>query len=75
MKVTGKPVPTGVGIVFIVLAAVSAVLVLRAAKESQSPLLFLCSFGGLFPAVFGILGIAIVHQNLHKKNRGQVTRR
>jgi UDP-N-acetylmuramyl pentapeptide phosphotransferase/UDP-N-acetylglucosamine-1-phosphate transferase len=75
MQVTGKPVPTSVGGFFIVFAVISAVVIMRHANESQSPLLYVCIFGGLFVGVFGILGIAVVHENLHKKSRGPATRR
>jgi hypothetical protein len=75
MQVTGKPVPTSVGVGFIAFAVICAVVIMRHARESQSPLLFVCIFGGSFVGIFGILGIAVVRQNLHKKSRGQATRR
>jgi hypothetical protein len=75
MQVTGKPVPTSVGVCFIVFAVICAVVIMLHAKESQSPLLFVCIFGGVFVGVFGILGIAVVRENLNMKNHGQATHR
>ena len=75
MRVTGKPVATSVGVFFIAFAVICAVLLMPGAKESQSPLLYVCTLGGLFVGVPAILGIAVVHENLHKKSRGQATRR
>jgi hypothetical protein len=40
MKVTGKHVPTSVGVFFIIFALIAAVIVSAGAKESQSPLLY-----------------------------------
>ena len=75
MQVTGKPIATSVGVGFIAYAVIGAVLLMPGAKESQSPLLYVCIFGGLFVGVPGILGIAVVHENLHKKSRDHATRR
>ena len=75
MRVTGKPVATSVGVFFIAFAVICAVLLMPGAKESQSPLLYVCTLGGLFVGVPAILGIAVVHENLYKKSRGQATRR
>jgi hypothetical protein len=75
MQVTGKPVRTSIGVCFIAFAVLCAVLLMPGAKKSESPLLYVCIFGGLFVGVPGILGIAMVHENLHKKSRGQATRR
>jgi hypothetical protein len=75
MKVTGKPVAAGVGVSFICLALIGAILILLGAKESQSPLLYICIFGGLFVAIPAVLGIAVVHEHLHSRNRGQTTGR
>ena len=69
MQVTGKPVGTSVGVFFIAFAVLCAVLLMPGAKESQSPLLYVCIFGGLFVGVPAILGIAVIHENLHKKGR------
>lgn len=71
MQVTGKPVATSVGVFFIAFAVLAAVLLLPGAKESRSPLLYMCILGGLFVGVPAILGIAVVHENLHKKSRSQ----
>jgi hypothetical protein len=68
MKVTGKPVPTSVGVFFIAFALVGAMLVFPSAKESQSPFLFDCVFGGIFVGVPAALGIGIVYEN-RRKNR------
>jgi hypothetical protein len=75
VKVGGKPVATGVGVFFIAFGALCAVLLMRGARESHSPFLYVCIFGGLFVGVPAILGIAVVHENLRKKYRGQATRR
>ena len=66
MKVTGKKIPTSVGAFFIGLALVVGVLMLPGAKESQSPLLYVCTLGGLFVGIPVIVGIAIVLENRHK---------
>jgi cytochrome bd-type quinol oxidase subunit 1 len=75
MKVSGKPVATGVGVFFIAFAVLCAVLLMPGAKESQSPFLYVCVFGGLFVGVPAILGIAVVHENLHSKSRNQTSTR
>lgn len=75
MQVAGKPVATSVGVFFIAFAVLGAVVLMPGVKESQSPLLYVCILGGLFVGVPAILGIAVVHENLHKKSRGQATRR
>ena len=69
MKVTGKPVATSVGAWFIAFAILCAVLLMPGAKHSQSPLLYLCIFGGLFVGVPAVLGVAVVLENLLKKGR------
>ena len=66
MRVTGKPVPTSVGVFFIAFALVAAVLVLPGAKGSQSPILYVCIFGGLFVGIPAALGIGVVLENLRK---------
>jgi hypothetical protein len=69
VQVSGKPVATSVGLCFIAFAVLGAVLLMPGAKESQSPLLYLCLFGGLFVGVPAILGIAVFYENLYKKSR------
>ncbi len=56
-------------------AVLGAVLLMPGAKESQSPLLYVCILRGLFVGVPAILGIAVVHENLRKKSRGHAARR
>lgn len=68
MRVTGKPIRTSVGISFIALAFVIAVLILPGAKESQSPLLYICILGGLFVGIPAAMGIGIVLENRRKRN-------
>jgi hypothetical protein len=75
MQVTGKPVATSVGVFFIAFALLCALLLMPGAKESQSPLLYVCTLGGLFVGVPAILGIAVVRENLHKKKRGHAAHR
>ena len=67
MKVTGKPVPTSVGVFFIGLALLAAAFVLSGAKEAHSPILYVCIFGGLFAGVPGVLGIGIVVENRRRR--------
>jgi hypothetical protein len=67
MKVTGKPVPTSVGIFLIALALVAAAAVLSGAKDARSPLLFMCIFGGLFVGIPGAFGIGVVLENRRKR--------
>jgi hypothetical protein len=69
MKVTGKPVPTSIGIWFIVFALVDAVAIVSGAKGTQSPLLFICIFGGLFVGIPAALGIGVVLENREKRTR------
>jgi hypothetical protein len=69
MRVTGKPVRTSVGFCFIALALIAAVLVLPGAKESQSPLLYVCIFGGLFVGIPAALGIGVVLENRRKRHQ------
>jgi hypothetical protein len=68
MKITGKDVPTSVGVFFIAFALVAAALVLPGAKAAQSPVLYVCIFGGLFVGIPGVLGIGVVLENLRKRN-------
>ena len=68
MRVTGKPVSTSVGLFFIAFALIAAVLVLPGARSSQSPLLYVCIFGGLFVGVPAALGIGVVLENLRKRD-------
>jgi hypothetical protein len=68
MKVTGKPIPTDVGIFFVAFAFVAAAAVLSGAKDAQSPLLFICIFGGLFVGIPAVLGIGVVLENRRKRN-------
>jgi hypothetical protein len=67
MKVTGKPVPTGVGIFFIGFALLAAVFIFPGAKGAQSPILYLCTFGGLFVGIPAALGINVVVENRRKR--------
>jgi hypothetical protein len=68
MKVTEKPVPTGVGIFFIGFALLAAALILPGAKQAQSPILYVCIFGGLFVGIAATLGIAVVIKNRRRPN-------
>ena len=68
MKVTGKTVPTSVGVFFIGFAFLAAVLVLPGAKEAQSPVLYVCTLGGLFVGIPAALGIGVVLENRRKRN-------
>jgi len=68
MKVTGKPVPTSVGVFFIGFAFLAAVFVLPGAKEAQSPVLYVCTFAGLFVGIPAALGIGVVLENRRKRN-------
>jgi hypothetical protein len=68
VKLGGKPVATGVGVFFIAFGVLCAVLLIQGARESHSPFLYVCIFGSLFLGVPAILGIAVVHENLRKKN-------
>lgn len=67
MKVTGKPVPTSVGIFFIGFALLAGALILPGAKGAQSPILYVCIFGGLFVVVPAALGIGVVLENRRKR--------
>jgi hypothetical protein len=66
MKVTGKPLPTSLGVSFIGFALVAAIAVFPGAKGSQSPFLYDCIFGGIFVGVPATLGIGIVYENRRK---------
>ena len=68
MRITGKPVPTSVGGFFIAFALVAAVVVLPGAKGSQSPVLYVCIFGGLFVGIPAALGIGLILENLRKRD-------
>jgi hypothetical protein len=68
MKVTGKPIPTSVGLFFIGFALLAAALILPGAKGAQSPILYICIFGGLFVGIPAALGIAVVIENRRKSN-------
>jgi len=68
MKVTGKPIPTSVGIFFIAFALLEAALVLPGAKGAQSPILYVCIIGGLFIGTPAALGIGVVLENRRKRN-------
>jgi hypothetical protein len=67
MRITGKPVPTSVGGFFIAFAIIAALLVFPGAKGSQSPLLYICIFGGLFVGIPAALGIGVVLENLRRR--------
>lgn len=68
MKVTGKPVPTSVGIFFIAFALVASPAVFSGAKEAQSPFVFVCIFGVLFVGIPAALGIGVVLENRRKRH-------
>jgi hypothetical protein len=68
MKVTGKRIPTSVGLSFIGFAFLAAALILPGARGAQSPILYLCIFGGLFVGIPAALGIAVVIENRRKPN-------
>jgi hypothetical protein len=74
MRVTGKPIRPSVGVFFIGFALISAILILPGAKGSEAPLLYVCIFGGLFVGIPAVLGIAIVYEHLHNRNRSGITR-
>jgi len=67
MKVTGKPVPTSVGLFFIGLALIAAGFIFPGAKGAQSPILYICIFGGLFVGIPAALGIGVVVENRRKR--------
>jgi hypothetical protein len=69
MKVTGKPIRPSVGVCFVGLAVINAILILRGMKGAPSPILYICIFGGLFVGIPAVLGIAIVYEHLHAQNR------
>jgi len=50
----------GVGVFFIAFAVVAAAAIIGGAKDAQSPVLFMCLFGGIFSIVPGALGIGII---------------
>ena len=68
MKVTGKPIRPSVGAFFIGFALINAILILRGMKGAESPIFYICIFGGLFVGIPAVLGIAIVHEHLHTRN-------
>ena len=58
-----------VGIFFVVLSVITGAIVIAGAKDAQSPVLFVCLFGGLFSGVPGALGIgAIVNHRRMPRN-------
>jgi len=69
MKVVGKPIAMSVGLFFIGFALIAAAPVFSGAKGSQSPLLYICVFGGLFVLIPAALGIGLVLENLRNSNR------
>ena len=76
MKVTGgKPFPASLGAWFIGFAVISALVILPSAKESKAPLLYACIFGGLFVGIPAVLGLAIVYEHLHSRNRVRLKER
>jgi hypothetical protein len=66
MKVSGKPIPMSVGLYSIALALINAAVILPGAKESQSPILYVCIIGGLFVGIPAALGIGVVLENRGK---------
>ena len=69
MKVTGKPVPTSVGVSFIGYSLIVGTLILSSMKEAHSPLLYVLIFGGLFSGVPGALGVGIILENRRERGR------
>jgi hypothetical protein len=67
MRVAGKPVRTSLGIWFIGLAILDAILILPSAKEAQSPFLYVCIVGGLFVGIPAALAIGVVLENRKKQ--------
>jgi hypothetical protein len=67
MNVTGKPVSISVGIFFIGFALLAAAFIFPGAKGAQSPILYVCIFGGLFVGIPAALGIGIVVENQRKR--------
>jgi predicted membrane-bound mannosyltransferase len=67
MNVTGKPIPTSVGIFSIGFALLAAALIFPGAKEAQSPILYVCIFGGLFVGIPAAIGIGVVVENRRKR--------
>ena len=59
----------GVGVFFIAFSLVSAFLILVGARDSASPILYVCIFGGLFSAVPGILGVGIIADQLRHRSK------
>jgi len=66
MKITGKPVPTSVGIFFIAFALLAAAFIFPGAK-GESPILYIFIFGGLFVGIPAALGIGVVVENRRKR--------
>jgi hypothetical protein len=56
-----------VGLFFIGLAVLAAILILLGARGAQSPFPYFCTFGGLFVGIPAALGIAVVLEN--RRNR------
>jgi hypothetical protein len=71
MKVASKPFPMSVGVCFILFALLSAVCLMPGAKDSRSPILYVCIFGGLFVGIPAVLGIAVVLENLRTRPSGR----
>jgi hypothetical protein len=67
MKVTGKPIPTSLGIFSISFAILDAVIILPGAKESQSPILYVCILGGLSVGIPAAIGVGIILENRKKR--------
>ena len=59
----------GVGVGFVAISLVTAFLILSSARDSASPLLYVCIFGGLFSAVPGILGVGIILDQLQHRRK------
>jgi hypothetical protein len=73
MKVTEKPIRPSVGVGYVALAVMSAILILPGANGSEAPFLYVCIVGGLFVGIPAVLGIAIVYEHLHRRTRSGIT--
>jgi predicted membrane-bound mannosyltransferase len=69
MKISGKPLPTSVGVGFVALALVTAILALPDANSSQSPWLYVCIIGGLFVGLPATLGIGVIVENIRTRRQ------
>jgi hypothetical protein len=58
-----------VGVFFVGFAILTGFFIVSNADGTQSPLLFICLFGGIFSLVPGALGIGVI-VNHRRTNRG-----